>query len=234
MSRQELIEYLAKQISEKKKSEQPLFACIEGIDTSGKSTLCVVLADYLTSQGYSVIKASIDDFHYPSEKRYRLGSKSPKGYYRETFDYDSLKKYLIEPLKSGVLEYRTASYDLKTESRLEQETKKATMDSILLLEGVFLHRPELINNWDISIFIHIDFEQVITRAKVRDLGIFGSEADVEDRYRSKYIPGQQIYLMEAKPHRQANIVIDNNDFNNPRVIRDDVEIEKLWRRLLDF
>jgi uridine kinase len=234
MLRNELIEFLTQQIEGIKKSNRPLLVCIDGVDTSGKTTLCNGLANFLSSKGHSVIKASIDGFHNPAEKRYRLGSKSPEGYYRDSFDYYSLNSYLLEPLKSGNLEYRSAVYDFKTESKVEQVSRKADMGSILLMEGVFLHRPELIANWDLSVFLHIDFEQVIARAKARDQYLFGSEVDVEMRYRNKYIPGQQIYLNESKPYKSASIVIDNNNFNNPVVLKDFNDIEELRRRAFDF
>jgi uridine kinase len=234
MSDNRLLEVVTKHIEEKRKVNSTLLVCIDGVDTSGKTTLCRSLADYLTALGYSVIKASIDGFHNPPEKRYTLGSKSPEGYYRHSFDYDSLVNYLIKPLKEGSLEYKTAVYDFKTESKIEQEPKKAAKDTILLMEGVFLLRPELIGYWDYSIFLHVDFEQVISRAKIRDQYLFGSEEEIESRYRSKYIPGQQIYLRESNAHSNANIVIDNNDYLNPRIVRNQSEIDELRRRAFDF
>lgn len=234
MSDNKLLEVITKHIEEKRKGNSPLLVCIDGVDTSGKTTLCRSLADYLTERGYSVIKASIDGFHNPAEKRYVLGSKSPEGYYRDSFDYDSLVKHLVEPLKEGNLEYKTAVYDFRTESKVEQETKKATENSILLMEGVFLLRPELIGYWDYSIFLHVDFEQVISRAKIRDQYLFGSEEEIESRYRSKYIPGQQIYLRESNAHSNANMVIDNNDYNSPRIVRNESEINELRKRAVDF
>lgn len=142
---------------------------------------------------------------------------------------------LIEPLKNGLsMEYYTAVYDFKTESKVQQEPRIATNDSILLMEGVFLLRPELIRYWDYSIFLHIDFEQVISRAKVRDRYLFGAEEEIENRYRNKYIPGQQMYLSESNPFSNANVIIDNNDFNNPNIVRVESEIDELRRRTLDF
>ena len=36
-------------------------------------------------------------------------------------------------------------------------------------------------------------------------------------YETRYIPGQTIYLETRKPHKSADVVIDNNDFENPRI-----------------
>lgn len=230
-----LLEYIGAQIESIKNDTTSLLVSIDGVDTAGKTTLQRSLAEYLRQRGHSVIQASIDGFHNPAEIRYKQGSRSPKGYYEDTFDYDSLRNCLLEPIKNGSsMDYRTAVYDFKTESKVEQEPKTAVPGSILLMEGVFLLRPELADYWNYSIFLHVDFEQVISRAKTRDQYLFGEESVIEKRYRDKYIPGQQIYLKEADPFSNANIVIDNNDYNNPRVIKNDYEVEELRKRAFEF
>ena len=52
---------------------------------------------------------------------------------------------------------------------------------MLLLDGVFLLRPELIDLWDLSIFVSAAFEQILDRARIRDLARLGSTAEVERR-----------------------------------------------------
>jgi uridine kinase len=234
MSVDKLLEFITIQI-ESIKTDAPLLVSVDGVDTSGKTTLSRCLAEYLNKRGHSTIQASIDGFHNPTEKRYMLGSKSPEGYYKNSFDYNSLKSCLLEPLKNDLnREYYTAVYDIKSESKVYQEPRTATKESILVMEGVFLLRPELIRYWDYSIFLHIDFEQVILRAKDRDQYLFGSEEEIENRYRNKYIPGQQMYLRESNPFSNASLMIDNNDFNNPKVVRAENETAELRRRAFDF
>ena len=230
-----LLEHITIQIERIKRTDTPLLIAVDGVDTSGKTTLSRSLAEYLNKRGHTTIQASIDGFHNTAEKRYALGSKSPEGYYRDSFDYDSLRSYLIEPLKNQLsMQYRTAAYDFKTESKVQQKPRKAAKESILIMEGVFLLRPELLIYWDFSIFLHIDFEQVISRAKVRDQYLFGEEEEIENRYRNKYIPGQQMYLSESNPYRNADIIVDNNDFNNPKIVSVENDIDELRRRALDF
>lgn len=231
----ELLDYLGIQIENIKRNDAPLLVAIDGVDTAGKTTLQRKLAEYLRQRGNSVIQASIDGFHNPAEKRYRQGSRSPRGYYEDTFDYDSLRSCLLEPFKNNSEPiYKTAVYDFKTETMVEQEPKTAESGSILLMEGVFLLRPELADYWDYSIFLHVDFEQVIARAKIRDQYLFGEEEIIEKRYRDKYIPGQQIYLKEADPFCNANIVVNNNDYNSPKIMKCEKETEKLRKRALEF
>ena len=43
---------------------------------------------------------------------------------------------------------------------------------------MFLHRPELIDRWDLSIFVSAAFDQTLDRARIRDLARLGSTAGV--------------------------------------------------------
>lgn len=196
--------------------DRPVLIAIDGVDTSGKTTLAEQLVKAMEQKSHSIIKASIDGFHNPKEERYRLGSVSAEGYYRHSFNYNSLINCLLKHLKEN-RNYKTVVYDFKTESILNQDFKTADKNSILIMEGAFLFRSELYSYWDYKIFLHVDFDQVIKRAQMRDLYLFGSIEEIENRYRSKYIPGQQIYLAESEPYNRCNLIINNNDYNNPYI-----------------
>lgn len=218
MKRNELIESLAREIS-KINRPHPIRIAIDGVDASGKTTLANQLAEFLKHKGASLIRASIDGFHNPEEVRYRRGSGSPEGYYKDSFNYKLLKEYLLIPLgENGSLKYKTAIYDFRTESEVPQGYKEASNDALLIFDGVFLIRHEIRKYWDYSIYVHADFSVVLKRASIRDQYLFGSKEKVEERYRKKYIPGQKLYLKEAEPILFANVVIDNNDYNQPEIV----------------
>jgi hypothetical protein len=67
-------------------------------------------------------------------------------------------------------------------------------DAVLLFDGVFLLRPELIDRWDLRIFVSAAFEETLARARIRDLAPLGSAARVEQRFRNRYLPSQQHYF----------------------------------------
>jgi hypothetical protein len=50
---------------------------------------------------------------------------------------------------------------------------------------------------------------------VRDVALFGTDEIVWERYRQRYIPGQQLYLQAGNPKDFANAVVYNNDPENP-------------------
>ena len=98
----------------------PTRVAIDGVDAAGKTTLANELAGPFEARGRHVIRASTDGFHNPHEVRYRRGPESPEGYYLDSFDYETLRASLLEPLgPGGDLRYRTASFDYRTESPMQ-------------------------------------------------------------------------------------------------------------------
>ena len=174
------------------------------------------LADAL--RGREVIRASIDGFHRPRDERNRLGSDSPEGYYRDSFDLDALRRELLEPLgPSGSRLYRAAVFDFRTDAPVEAPGRRARDDAVLVFDGVVLLRAEIRDDWDLSIFVRVAPEESLGRALRRDLKLFGSTEEIERRYRTRYLPGQQLYLADADPTARADFVLDNDCPEQPRL-----------------
>jgi uridine kinase len=189
--------------------DHPVRVGIDGVDASGKTTLANKLAEQLSAAGRSVVRASIDGFHNPRAVRYRLGPDSPEGYYRDSFNLTAVRRNLLDPLgPGGDRRIATALFDFRSDSALENETIEAAPDAVLLFDGVFLHRPELAECWEVSIFLKISFSTMLERAARRDSGLFGSVEAVRDRYTKRYIPAQKIYLAECQPEKLASVVVD--------------------------
>jgi uridine kinase len=194
----------------------PVRVAIDGPDAAGKTTLADELAGLLRRHGRAVVRASIDGFHRPREERYRRGRDSPLGYYEDSFDYDTLRRCLLEPLgPGGTLRYRTAVFDVRTDSPQPATETVAPRDAVLLLDGIFLLRPELFESWDLRIFVSVGFEEVLRRASERDAAHLGSRTEVERRYGDRYIPGQQLYYAAARPAETADLVVYNDDPARP-------------------
>jgi uridine kinase len=80
---------------------------------------------------------------------------------------------------------------------------------------VFLLRPELIDRWDLSIFVSAAFQQILDRARIRDLARLGSTAEVERRFRTRYIPAQKLHFAAARPADHAGIIVHNDEPRRP-------------------
>ena len=220
MDRKELLKHLTSIILDMKK-DRPLLLGIDGVDVSGKTTLAKELANELKESGRLLIQASIDGFHNPKSVRYKEGNSSHKGYYLYSFDHESVIDELLKPLSIGDLQYRTAVFDHFTDSKVVHPVQTATNDSILIMEGIFLFRPELVDFWDIKIFLDVDFETILERAVKRETEreCIGTEQEIRKRYEDRYIPGQKFYFQIAEPIEKADIVIDNSDFKNPMITK---------------
>lgn len=217
MDRKDLVEYLKNKIIAIKK-DSPVLIGINGVDASGKTFFAKSLVKELEKCDKKIIYATIDDFGNPKKKRYIEGRLSPEGYYNDSFDYKSLKNIFLDPLsKSENLKYRTGVFDFFTDTEIRVPEKVARKDSVIILEGIFLFRPELVKYFDYKIFLDVDFDIVLDRAikRVQDIEYLGSMEEVIKSYKQRYIPAQKLYFKDVKPKEKSDIVINNNDFKNP-------------------
>jgi uridine kinase len=197
-------------------SPHPVRVAVDGIDAAGKTTLADELAALLEERGRPVIRASVDGFHRPRSERYQRGAESPEGYYLDAFDYPALCGALLLPLGPlGSRRYVRAVFDVHADCSLSLPEEEAPANAILVLDGVFLLRPELMALWDYRIWVEVPFDVALARARQRDVGLFGSAVAVEERYRSRYIPGQRLYLDTVHPRERADVIVDNTNPAQP-------------------
>ena len=189
---------------------------VDGPDATGKTTLADELAAELSDR--EVIRASIDGWHRPRAERYRLGEDSPAGYYRDSFAHHALRRELLDPLgPGGDRSYRAAVFDFRTDTALALPRRSAGERPLLIFDGVFLLRPELRDAWDLAVFVRCSPDESLRRALVRDLAFFGPAEEIDRRCRTRYLLGQELYLSEARPLANADVVVDNDDPEQPRL-----------------
>jgi uridine kinase len=194
----------------------PVRVAVDGRPASGKTTLADELAERLRNQGAFVIRASIESFLLPRAVRYRRGELSAAGNYYDSFDYARLKEVLLDPLgPGGEREYYPAIYDMRTDRAVVEPSTSAPAEAVLIFEGVFLLRPELIDRWDLSIFVAVEFEETVARARQRDKALYGGSAEAERRFRARYGPSQDLYFDLVSPLDQADIVVCNDRPSDP-------------------
>lgn len=190
---------------------------VDGVDGAGKTTFAGELAGMLRGSGRSVIRASVDDFHNPKEARYRLGRASPEGFFLDSYNYPALKEALLDPFSPGGSgRYRLAAFDTDSDAPFAATESQARPESILVLDGIFLHRPVLRTCWDFSIFLEVAFEVSIPRGALRGSG-YGLPDPLATENR-RYIEGQKLYLRTCEPKRWATLTLNNNDLSAPYVV----------------
>ncbi|GAA2025818.1 hypothetical protein GCM10009839_25090 [Catenulispora yoronensis] len=223
-TRGELIKQLAEAIASAT-TAHPLRVAIDGPPAAGKTTLADELAVVLRAEGRDVVRACIDDFLFPRAQRYRRGQYSAEGCYFDAHDRGALCRVLLDPLgPGGDRRIRTSVYDRDADAPLSPPVRAVAVDAVLLFDGVFLLRPELIDRWELRVFVSVPFEQTVERARRRgtvqaeaaaEAGAAGAAAEIERSWRDRYIPAQQLYSATARPTDHADIIVHNDRPQRP-------------------
>jgi uridine kinase len=145
------------------------------------------LADELAARLDGAARLSADDFLRPPEERYRQGRESAKGFYDDSFDHERLRAAVLAAPEP------------------------------VIVDGIFLFRPELDDLWTFRVFVRIELAESIRRGSQRDSEKHGSVEEAERLYRARYAPGQRLYLDAVRPAKRADAVLDNRDPARPEL-----------------
>ncbi len=193
-----------------------LRVAVDGPDGAGKTRFADALATVVAELGRPVVRVSVDGFHHPTNVRYRRGRDSPEGFWLDSYDYERFRADVLDPFgPTGSRRFRAAAHDVATDTPLTPEPVTATPGSVLVVDGIFLHRDELAGVWDLSVFLDVPFHVTARRMALRD----GTDPDPDHPRTRRYVEGQRRYFTACDPQRRADVVIDNGDFGAPRVIR---------------
>ncbi|MET1044926.1 MAG: uridine kinase [Microbacteriaceae bacterium] len=185
---------------------------IDGIEGAGTTPFADDLAAAFKRAGHPAFRASISDFQRPRADRYLRGQDSAEGYYRDTFDYSVFRRVLIEPFRmGGSTGFVTSAFDTARDTQVEPKWLSGPADAILIVDGIFLNRPELRGLWNYSVWLEVP--QDVAEQRLLDAATDGSSA-IGDRERG----GMQLYRADAKPTERAMALIDNSDPEHPQRI----------------
>lgn len=163
---------------------------IDGADGAGKTVFADDLATELRSLGHEVFRASMDDFHQPRALRWAKGRDSAEGFYEDSFNYSAFRRVLLGPFRmAGSTGFQLTFFDLKRDVPFDAEWTTGPADAFLIVDGLFLLRPELAGTWNFSVWLDRPGE------------VSGA---------------QELYQREASPRTAASAIIDNTDYDHPR------------------
>lgn len=201
--------------------KHPTRVAVDGRMASGKTTLADELAVCVAGLGRKVVRASIDDFHRPGHKyRSIRGDWTPQTYYDEGFDYDGFRSLVLLPLSpGGSRRCRTALWDSFLDQEIPANWTEVEADGIVIVDGVFLQRPELVCHWDYVIWVDADAATILERAKRRDVSWIGAEEEVERRSRQLWLPAHDLYEGATQAPCRAHALVDNDNPDAPALLR---------------
>ncbi len=210
-----IFENILIKIKKRKRKDKSFVIGINGIDTSGKTKFAEAFGKFLLSKKYKIQIINLDDFHNPKKIRYS-GENQAENYYNKSFNIQTIVNKLLIPIHQknkfdivlDVLNLQTDTYEIKKIYTFDKDT-------IVIFEGVFLFRKELASFIDYKIFIEIPLEESKNRARLRDVPLYGEE--VLKKYDDKYLPAQKRYIQEILPSQIADMVIDNINWEFPKI-----------------
>jgi uridine kinase len=186
---------------------------LDGVDGAGKTVLARELAG-LVGPHREVHRASVDGFHRSAAQRHARG-RTAQTFYRDQYDHAALRDRLVRPFRAGERWVR-AVHDVEREVALDVEPELAAgPDAVLLVDGIFLHRAELVHLWDLDVWVEVPFEVSVPRGNARFGTVGAREADPASEENARYVGGQRLYLAEVDPARRATWVLDNTDLAAP-------------------
>ncbi|MFE2301705.1 uridine kinase [Streptomyces sp. NPDC059445] len=167
---------------------------VDGMGGSGKSTLASAVARL----GGGVVVHG-DDFYRPMDPDERAALTPTEGYDRY-FDWQRLRDEVLTPLATGHdAHYRR--YDWPTGSLVTDELCAVTCDGIVLVEGVYTARPELVDHYDLVVYVDTPPEESMRRLRAR--GDDHGPIDWEARWRL----AEEHYLITTRPRDRAHLVV---------------------------
>jgi uridine kinase len=186
---------------------------LDGVDGAGKTVLGRELAALLAPHR-EVHRVSVDGFHRPAALRYARG-RTPETFYRDQYDHDAIRARLVGAFRAG-RPWLPAQYDVEQEVALDLPLEPAPgSDALLVVDGIFLHRPELVDLWDATVFVDVPFEVSVPRGNARFGELTAEQADPASDGNARYVGGQGLYLAEVVPTERATWVLDNTDLAAP-------------------
>lgn len=185
---------------------RPTLVAVDGVDGSGKTTFAELLATAYSARGRAVSVVHLDDFLNPRSVRYRMGRRSPEGFFRDTYDLAAFTTKVLDPLRPGATRAITLrAFDHLADKPVDDDPVEVPPGAVVLVEGMFLHRDELCRWWDTSIYLDVPFSVTVPRMASRD----GAPLDPGHPSWFRYLEGQRLYLSRCKPTERATYVIDN-------------------------
>ena len=163
---------------------------INGIDCSGKTTFAKSVSKYFTHHKIDNDHLDIDNFNNSA-----IESETYKAFVSDSWDEEDLNKYY-----ELIINYSDAI-------RAVSESKKKY--SLVILEGIFIYKPQLVDLFDLKIFLDIDIS--LGRKRFAERRSLKQDKRPFEIYDEIWMLSNIRYESEVHPKRISDLVIAYND-----------------------
>lgn len=192
-----------------------LLVGVSGIDGCGKGYLAAQLQAHLALHGIIPAVLNVDGWLNLPEKRFDRNAPAVN-FYENALRFDQFFSQLVLPLRDQRSIHLVADVVEETAANYRRHTYDYTDVSVVLVEGIFLFKPQYRKHFDLTIWIDCSFATALARAIARaQEGL--SAANTIAAYDTIYFPAQRIHLAQDKPRENADLVFAND--TQPRAAR---------------
>ena len=163
---------------------------VDGLDGSGKSRLGEALAQACEAAGTPALLLHVDDGKRDLDFAGLDQEAESALYYDRYYDFDAVER-------------RLAAFE----------------HGIAIVEGVFCLRVPAVAAAAELIVLTVTAKEAQRRILERDRSKGRTDDDINRRIDRRYFPGQWRYHAEHDPMSRASVVIDNDDWRQPRIVR---------------
>lgn len=190
---------------------------VDGPDGVGKTRLVgelLALAPHVA--GRTLHAVSVDGFHHPRAVRYARG-RTGETFYSDSYDYAALRDNVLRPFRAGRA-IVPAVHDVDADRPVHPDPVELPDDALLVVEGIFLRRPGLREEWDATCLVTAPLEVTVARGNARfpERRVAGDD-DPGHPANARYVEGQRLYRLQARTCPPTWIV-DNTDLSRPELI----------------
>ncbi len=185
---------------------------IAGGTGSGKTTVVNQILNELPADEVGVIS---QDSYYKKNTNMSYDERSKINFdHPKSIDFDLLVGHLKALRKGEVIEQPI--YSFVTHNRTD-DVVLTHPRKVLIVEGILIfNNKELLNLFDIKIFVHADSDERLIRRIRRDVAERGRDVnEVLDRYQKTLKPMHQQFIEPTKNY--ADIIIPNDRYNTVAV-----------------
>ena len=181
---------------------------VSGIDGCGKGHFAAQLEARLALHGVSSAILNIDGWLNLPEKRFDPRAPA-ENFYKNAIRFDEFFTQLVIPLRDCRSLHLVADFTEETASRYRKHIYHFEDVRVIVVEGVFLFKPQYRHLFDLSIWIDCSFPTALARAVGRaQEGL--SPANTIAAYETIYFPAQRIHLAHDKPREHADLIFQND------------------------
>lgn len=187
-----------------------LLVGVSGIDGCGKGYLAAQLQAHLALHGVIPAILNVDGWLNLPPKRFDQSAPA-ENFYENAIRFDQFFTQLILPLRDRRSIHLVADFVEETASDYRKHNYDYEDVAVVLVEGIFLFKPQYRKYFDLAIWIDCSFPTALARAINRaQEGL--SPANTIAAYDTIYFPAQRIHLAKDKPRENADLILENDTY----------------------